>query len=244
MTKAAKKFTSTAAGASILLISVGLLSRGLGLVRESVFANYFGLSPEYDLYLVSAVLPMTINTVVIFLGQNFFIPIFLQKKSVSENKGKEFLTYSFILFVILGLVISSLFFIFSTQFIELYISSSLNSHSLGQAVIIFKIYILTIPVNAGFSILAAYLQSEYNFIYPSVSILVLNITVIITTIIFTEYLGIYVIPAAYLLGILIQFIFLLTKSNFRFNITTLKQSNWLREYSESIQKFIYFYCIN
>lgn len=230
-----KRFTSTVAGASILLTSVGLLSRGLGLIRESVFANYFGLSPEYDLYLVSVVLPMTINTVVIFLGQNFFIPIYHQKKTVSENNAKEFLTYSFILFIVSGLIVFSVLFMSSTWFLKHYISGNLDINSLEQAVIIFKIYISTIPLSAGFSILAAYLQAEYNFIYPSVSILILNITVIVLTVLFTKYLGILVIPAAYLSGILIQFIFLFTRSRFRFKINSLIRTSWIREYLKSIK---------
>ena len=53
------KFTSTVAGASILLTSMGLLSRGLGMIREMVFASSFGLGEEFDIYLVGAVLPLT-----------------------------------------------------------------------------------------------------------------------------------------------------------------------------------------
>lgn len=230
-----RKFTSTVAGASILLTGVGLLSRGLGLVRESVFANYFGLSPEYDLYLVSVVLPMTINTVVIFVGQNFFIPIYHQKKTISANKANEFLSYSFILFIFLGLIIFSILFISSTWFLKNYTSGNLDVNSLEQAVTIFKIYISTIPLSAGFSILAAYLQAEYNFLYPSVSVLILNITVIVMTVIFTKYLGILVIPGAYLLGILIQFIFLLYRSKFRFMVNSLVRTNWIREYLNSVK---------
>ena len=38
-----KKFTSTIAGASILITGVGLISRGFGFIREVVYANNFGL---------------------------------------------------------------------------------------------------------------------------------------------------------------------------------------------------------
>ena len=71
-----RKFTSTVAGASLLLATLGLLSRGIGFIREVVFASYFGLGKNYDIYLVGAVLPITIDTIIFYLVQNYFIPSF------------------------------------------------------------------------------------------------------------------------------------------------------------------------
>ena len=218
MTKAAKKFTSTVAGASILLTMVGLLSRGLGLVRESLFANYFGLSAEYDLYLVSVVLPMTINTITIFFAQNFFIPIYHQKESEAENDKPEFLTYSFLLFVVSGILISIILLLSGSWFLNFYISSGIDNQSFQQSVTIFRIYVMTIPLNAGFSILAAYFQAEYDFIYPSLAVLILNTTVITLTIIFNKVLDILVIPVSYFIGIFLELVFLIVKSGFRIRI--------------------------
>ncbi len=76
-----QKFTSTIAGASIFISIIGLLSRGLGFIREMIFANNFGLETEFDLYLVGAVLPITINTIILYIGQNYFVPEF-QKLNV------------------------------------------------------------------------------------------------------------------------------------------------------------------
>ncbi len=42
------KFASTIAGASALLTFFGFFGKLLGLARESLFANYFGLSSDYD----------------------------------------------------------------------------------------------------------------------------------------------------------------------------------------------------
>ncbi|MDR3626627.1 MAG: hypothetical protein P4L45_07330, partial [Ignavibacteriaceae bacterium] len=64
----AKKFTSTIAGASLLITVVGLISRGMGFIREIIFANFFGLSADYDIYLIGTVLPVAINTIIIYLG--------------------------------------------------------------------------------------------------------------------------------------------------------------------------------
>ena len=69
-----KKFTSSIAGASIFISSFMLVGKGVGFLREILYANYFGTNQQFDLYLVSAVFPITINTIIYFLGQNYFIP--------------------------------------------------------------------------------------------------------------------------------------------------------------------------
>ena len=81
-----RKFTSTIAGASIFITAVLLVGRGLGLIREVIFANYFGLSAEYDLYLVATVLPITINTIILYIAQNFFIPNLTQPEKYLKAK--------------------------------------------------------------------------------------------------------------------------------------------------------------
>ena len=72
----AKKFTSTIVGASIFISILMLLGRGFGFIREIVYAGYFGIGEQFDLYLVSAVFPITVNTIVYYLGQNYFIPAY------------------------------------------------------------------------------------------------------------------------------------------------------------------------
>ncbi len=69
-----KKFASTVAGASIIIIFFTIIGRGLGLIREAAFAHQFGLSKEFDIYLIGAVIPAVINSIVMYLGQNYFIP--------------------------------------------------------------------------------------------------------------------------------------------------------------------------
>ena len=93
-----QKFTSTIAGASIFISVIGLLSRGLGFIREMIFANNFGLETEFDLYLVAAVLPITINSIILYIGQNYFIPGFQKSNSVNQEESHKYYNQSFIIF--------------------------------------------------------------------------------------------------------------------------------------------------
>jgi putative peptidoglycan lipid II flippase len=80
------------------------------------------------------------------------------------------------------------------------------------AAIVFNIFLITIPFSAGISMLSALLQTMYEFKYPAISILFLNISVIIMLILFTDRFGIFVIPFGYLVGTVVQFFYLIYKS--------------------------------
>src|SRR4030066_1265808 len=97
-----KKFTSTIAGAAILITGVGLVSKGFGFLREVVYANNFGLQTNFDIYLIGAVLPITLNTSVIYLAQNYFIPAYHNKLSLGKDKAEKFFSNTFWFFLILA----------------------------------------------------------------------------------------------------------------------------------------------
>ena len=108
-----KKFASTIAGASIIITIVGLLSKAFGFLREVIFAAFFGLGTDFEVYLIAAVFPITINSVLLYLGQNYYIPIYSNIKFEGSKKENElfnrmlrmFFFAGFVLFVILITII-------------------------------------------------------------------------------------------------------------------------------------------
>ena len=108
-----QKFTSTIAGASIFISLLLLVSRGLGFIREVIFANNFGLEKDFDLYLVGAVLPVTINVIILYIGQNFFVPAFQKIESSATQEAQKYYNQSFILFIGGGTVVALILFVFS-----------------------------------------------------------------------------------------------------------------------------------
>jgi len=203
-----KKFTSTIAGAAILITGVGLVSKGFGFLREVVYANNFGLQANFDIYLIGAVLPITLNTSVIYLAQNFFIPTYHNKLSAGRDHAERFFSNSFWLFLILSSLVSLILFILSPFLIKSYLTSN-DSQVYEEVLKIFKIFLLTIPLNTGFSILSSYFQSEYNFKAPAVSTLFQNLIIIFLVLVFTNSLGVLTIPIGYLFGTTAQFFYLL-----------------------------------
>jgi len=215
-----QKFTSTIAGASIFISVIGLLSRGLGFIREMIFANNFGLETEFDLYLVAAVLPITINSIILYIGQNYFIPGFQKSNSVNQEESHKYYNQSFIIFFGVGIVLAVILYLSSNFIINLYMYSA-DLDKKATAVLIFRIFLLTIPLSAAISILSALLQTVYEFKYPAISILFLNLSIIILILIFTDDFGIYVIPIGYVIGTFLQFFYLIVKSGKFFKLKIL-----------------------
>ena len=214
-----KKVTSTLAGAFIFLIVVNLLSKGLGFFREVLFANYFGRGVEFDIYLIVAVIPITINTVVLYIGQNYFIPGYHKIKSNNSNLTYKFFTVNFVVFIIIGTTISLILYFLSETIINAYLHTA-DLLIKEIAIDIFRLFLITIPLMFAISILTAYEQAEFRFKYPAVAALLLNLTMIPILLIFTDQFGIYTIPIGFILGTFFQFIYLLFKVRLRFNFNS------------------------
>ena len=206
-----QKFTSTIAGASIFISLLGLFSRGLGFIREMIFASNFGLETEFDLYLVGAVLPVTINTIILYIGQNYFIPGFQKIDSSDPQKAKSYYNQSFFLFVVAATLIALVLLLLNDSVINFYMQSA-TPESREIATQIFKLFLLTIPFAAGISIFSALLQTVYEFKYPAISVLFLNVSIILLLLLFSDRFGVFIIPVGYILGMVLQFCYLFVKS--------------------------------
>ena len=215
-----EKFTSTIAGASIFISLLMILSRGLGFFREMIFANNFGLEKEFDLYLVGAVLPVTINAIILYIGQNFFVPAFQKVNVSSDEESQKYYNQAFILFVGFGIFLTLVLYFLSDAIIDFYMHSA-SMESRLTATRIFQIFLLTIPFSAGISVFSALLQTVFEFKYPSISVLFLNVSIIIMLVLFTSAMGIYVIPLGYLIGTILQFFYLLVKSKSHFKLNLI-----------------------
>jgi len=208
------KFTSTLAGAFIFITILNLFSRGLGFLREVLFANYFGRGIDFDVYLIGAVIPITINSVALFIGQNYFIPAYHKTKSRNPDSTNKFFTANFFAFILIGSLISIVLYFLSETIIDVYLNTDNNSLK-EIAVNIFRLFIITIPFTFAISILTAFEQAEYKFKYPAIGRLFLNLTIIPILIFFTDKFGIYTIPIGFIFGIFFQFIYLLIKGSSR-----------------------------
>ena len=126
-----KLISSSVIGASILLVIFSGISRVVGFVREVVFASNFGLSNHYDIYLIASVIPITINTILLFIGQNFFIPSFIELETTDKLKLNHLLSISVLSFLIIGSIISLVLYFFVPVMKSLFMSTNEDSTEFG-----------------------------------------------------------------------------------------------------------------
>ncbi len=225
------KFTSTIAGGAILITVIGIIGKGLGFFREVLNAAYFGLSDAYEIYLVAAILPLTINTIILYFSQNYFIPVYKKIISSDSQKAVDFIENSLGIFIVLSVILSTILYFSASFLTKLYIFSY-DTIVIEKANLIFRICLLTIPMNAISSVLSAYLQAERKFDKPAHSHLLLNITLIILIPLFASQWGVYVLPIGIVAGYLLQVIYLFKMLGlkvspinfFRFSFKKLKEA--------------------
>ncbi|HNW46976.1 MAG TPA: murein biosynthesis integral membrane protein MurJ [Thermotogota bacterium] len=85
---------------SLYMAVATLMSRVLGLVRDAMFANVFGSSPEYDAYLVAVLLPFFLRRI---FGegalQSAFVPIYNKRAMIDSRSATRFANTIFTVFV-------------------------------------------------------------------------------------------------------------------------------------------------
>ncbi len=209
---------SSVFGASLLLAVMSVVSKGIGFVREMIYAREFGLAEDYNVFLVATAIPLIINTSIYFLSQNYFIPAV--NKFKNENGGSEnlFFTSTMIFFFIVGSGLAAILFLFSQSIIDWYFTTSPENVK-NFARELFSIYLITIPLTSAASIASAFLQSKNVFHHPAVSQLLLNIAVVVMLILFAADYGVVIIPAAFVIATVIQvvYLFIFVKNNIRFS---------------------------
>lgn len=206
-------FATSIAGASIILVIFSLLSKVVGFLREIIYANNFGLSSDFDIYLISAAIPFMINTSIMYIGQHYFIPHFTSLSLTNKPKSFLFLKFNFIAFILFGFLISLIFFLFSSQILSIFLTVDKASNE--RVELIFYLFLITIPLNGGISVLSAYRQQERDFISPSIAALLLNIVIIAALVGLSSTIGILTIGIGYASGSILQLVYLIYKSNLK-----------------------------
>jgi putative peptidoglycan lipid II flippase len=202
-----KKIRTSIAGATLFLIFVSIFSKGIGFFREVIYASEFGLSDEYDLYLVTAVIPIVISTIIFYIGQNYFIPRYNTIKN-SSGDTVEFFQWNFWFFVISGTIITAILVLFSEDILRFYIGDPFLKNR-DLTLNIFYLFLFTLPLASGSAIFSAYLNAEFEFRVPALSQLFLNILVVLAVITFSGTFFIYSIPLGFIAGTFVQFFYLL-----------------------------------
>jgi len=208
-----KSKSNSIANASLILFLFGIFAKVIGLFREIIFANNFGLSNQFDLFLAVSAIPIVINTAFLYLSQHYFIPNYNKFKSINRSEedklsGEDFFNYTFWWFIIIAVFLAIILYLISGFILKFYLKSE-SDIFYEKGLKIFILFLITIPLNAGISVISSYMQANFNFIYPVISQLVLNVVLIVLTIFFTALLEIFILPLSFVAAYLIVFLILI-----------------------------------
>ena len=198
-----RRQTNILSAAFVIMITI-ILSQVLGLVRQRLLASIFGASNTLGVYLASSRLPDFLFQLIIAGAlSSAFIPIFSgflakNKKQDAYKLGSTLITFSLLLFIVLGFVL----FIFADYFSKLmapgFSPPQISLMGNLTRIIIFGELLFIIG-----SFLSAILQSYNRFFISGIAAALYNLGIILGIVFLSPFLGIYSAAYGVILGALI-----------------------------------------
>ncbi|GIW63013.1 MAG: putative lipid II flippase MurJ [Patescibacteria group bacterium] len=174
-------------------------SRVLGFVRYRVFSYFFTVE-QLDLFFASFRLPDLIFDSIVsgVLGYSL-IPIILRYKKRSKEDFYRSISVNLNLFMLFLLIVVVLSIIFADYLVKL-ITPGFNLRQQDTVVYYTRIILATqVPFLTIGSILSSFAQVERRFLFTALAPLAYNLSIILTTLVFANKLGLF----ALILGVVI-----------------------------------------
>lgn len=225
-----KQRISTAAG--IIFTSI-LIMRCSGILRDILIAPKFGASSATDAFFMALVIPLAINGIMMNSISAAFIPILFKKESES---GKNHYVNAVFTLILLVLVCITAIITYFAPFIISLIAPGFDDVTHRIASFSLRIIAVSIIFMGLNGLLASIFNAYKHFVVPSAVKPLWNGGIIFFVIALSGKLGIYSAVAGMILGIFLQFIiqylFLIRKTPFRFHFT-------LKDFFYNIKEFIW-----
>ena len=152
----------------------------IAFFREAIVASYWGVSSDVDAYTVAIAIPINLFSIITISIQSIIIPIYsdlLLNKSKDEANHYACLlintiaVFAIALVVILEIIASPIATLFAPGFTP-------ESHEV--VVTLLRMVLPTIVVSLIIHVLVGILNVYKNFIWPALSIHILNLSIIVT----------------------------------------------------------------
>lgn len=183
------------------MFSAIFLAKVLGLVRNIVFANFYGTGFEATAFFTASRIPLQLLDMSLGAAiSSTFIPIFnefLQKKG--KERAIEFANNFLNIVIVISLILTILGIVFAPQIVSLIapdLDVATNELTIDLIKILFPILLLT----AVAYVFVGFLQSLDEFNIPAIISVVANGILILYLLIFNDKLGIQGVAVAMLIG--------------------------------------------
>jgi len=179
----------TITGAAIVIGTASFVSKIIALLRDRIFAHYFGAGDIMDAYYAAFKIPdLVFNLLIVGALSAGFIPVFVE---LMDKDKKEAWKVTNAMINILGLLLiisCSLLIIFTPQFLKLLVPG-FSEEKLKLAITLSRIMFIS-PILLGISsIVSGVLQSFKSFLIYSLSPIMYNLGIIIGAIFLVPLFG-------------------------------------------------------
>lgn len=239
------KVTSNLARTSVLVTVVLFVGYIIAFLRETIIAYYFGVSADVDAYTIATTVPINLISIITLSIQSIVVPIY--SKIVYNHSREEVNKYvcslinivaliSLLLIVICEIFAKQIVFLFAPGFDEdmiLFVTSQ------------FRIVIPTVFFSLISFIFIGIKNVHKSFILPSLSVYLLNISIILALFFLHVKFGIYSACIGQVIGTFLQFSFLyiLAKKHFNYSLYLSWRNTFVVETGKSVVPIIWSTCI-
>lgn len=164
---------------SLIIASLGLLSRLVGLIRDRILASRFGASDILDVYYASFNLPdLIFNLLVVGAVSSAFIPVFIEQRSKNENEAWKLASnfLNILLLFVIGAV--TLIFLFAPGLAGL-IAPGFSSPKKDLTTLFTRVMLLSPLIFSVSIIIGSVLQSFNKFFAFSLAPIMYNAGIIV-----------------------------------------------------------------
>ena len=213
---------SKVARTTVLIMSLTILSKFLGLLREQVLAATYGMGMYTDVYVTAMKIPTILFTAVGGAISTSLIPVY---SKIKENQGTEeaqkFINNLMNIVSIIAIIIVVFGMIFTEPLVKVF-AMGFTGEKLAITINFVKIILWAVIFIGLNNIITSYLQLNNNFKIPGLIGIPYNIIIIIATFISVKT-NVYVLIVGSLIALMSQVLIQLPavkKTGFKYNLKT------------------------
>ncbi|MBU0981756.1 murein biosynthesis integral membrane protein MurJ [Patescibacteria group bacterium] len=240
MEKTGRKKISIVGFGALLLASSSLISRVLGVFRDSVFSRIFGIGDKggifaLDAYFAAFRIPDFLYTILIFGAMSAaFIPLYTEILNDNESQASKFASQILNTLLFALIVFSVLFWIF-TPYVVPIIAPGLEETVKTTTVALTRIMLLS-PIFLGLSSVFQGVENAHKkFVGIALAPIIYNLSIILAAIFFGNQYGVFALAWGVVIGALLHFLVQIPGAM----STGFKYKLFFSLQGKSFRKFIY-----
>ncbi len=199
---------------SIVLMSVILLTKIIGMLRDIVIANYFGTTNISDAFLLALTVPTTLFALIGHSLSTAYIPMYNRVKiERGEREAQRFSNNLLTTAMVISTVAVLLLLFFPKAVVKIF-ASGFDEATADIAVRLIRISAPSIYVMCAVNVFGGYLQANKSFLAPAAISLPRNIAIVFSVVLAaglgTDWLG-YGLMVSYLMELFLLMPFVIRK---------------------------------